>query len=248
MKRSFLTLFAILLPMSGVTHAEPPFSGTIFIDPDIITAEDPTTYVKLTYRGRGTREMFDRRTNKFAKVNAHLFAARYSDSKDLEIQVNPEFGGKSKARIHALKYSKVIGRLPKCLRKDLDTVWIHDGKEPFGGGNRNLLIHVKQSKDYERDGILEETLVHEASHTSLDGPHAAADGWISAQKTDPEFISTYARDNPTREDIAESFLPYLAIRYRRERISDELANQITAAMPARIQYFDDQKFKVSPVK
>lgn len=248
MKKQALGLVLMFISTCGAVFADPPFGGTIFIDPDIITRDDPTTYVKLTYRGRGTREMFDRRTNKFSNVKAHLFTARYSDSKDIEIQVNPEFGGKTKARVHALKYSKVIGRLPKCLRRDVDTVWIHDGLQPFGGGNRNLLIHVQQSKEYERDGILEETLVHEASHTSLDATHATSQGWTMAQQSDPEFISTYARDNPTREDIAESFLPYLAIRYRRERISDELANQITAAIPARIKYFDSQKLKVSPVK
>ena len=38
----------------------------------------------------------------------------------------------------------------------------------------------------------------------MDGPHAASAGWLAAQAADPEFISTYARDNPTREDIAES--------------------------------------------
>ena len=34
------------------------------------------------------------------------------------------------------------------------------------------------------------------------------------------FISEYARDHPDREDIAESFLPYLAVRYRPERLTD----------------------------
>lgn len=247
MKNPLFLCCAMLSLACGSARCEPPFSGTIFIDPDIITAEDPTTFVKLTYRGRGVRNMFDRRTNKFSDVNAHLFAARYSDSKDIEIQVNPEFGKEAKAKVQALKYAKVIGRLPKCLRADVDTVWIHNGKQPFGGGNRNLLIHTKQSKDYERDGILEETLVHEASHTSLDETHAESKGWVKAQKSDPEFISTYARDNPQREDIAESFLPYLAVRFRADRISPELAAQIQTANPARIKYFDKQKFDVSPV-
>lgn len=247
MNPRILSLIAASFSVCGMLSAEPPFAGTIFIDPDIITKEDPSAFVKMRYEGRAVRNMFDRRTNRFSDVKAHIFIARFSDSKDIEVQVNPEFGGRDKARVHALKFSKVIGRIPKCLRKDVDTVWIHDGMQPFGGGNRNLLIHVQQSKDYETDGILEETLVHEAAHTSLDELHATAKGWITAQKADPEFISTYARDNPTREDIAESFLPYLAIRYRRERVSDELANQITAAIPARIRYFDRQKLDVAPV-
>ena len=39
----------------------PPFEGTIFIDPDIIKEDDPTTFVSLSYAGTGIREMYDRR-------------------------------------------------------------------------------------------------------------------------------------------------------------------------------------------
>ena len=42
----------------------------------------------------------------------------------------------------------------------------------------------------------------------------------SAQETDGVFISDYARDFPDREDIAESVLPYFAVRYRPERLAE----------------------------
>ena len=119
--------------------------------------------------------------------------------------------------------------------------------QPFGGGNNNLLIHTGQSALYEADGILEETFVHEASHTSLDAAHASAAGWLAAQAADNEFISTYARDNPTREDVTESFLPYLAIRYRSERISQSLADTMLQTIPNRITYFDAQAFDMYPI-
>ena len=35
------------------------------------------------------------------------------------------------------------------------------------------------------------------------------------------FISNYAQAYPNREDIAESFLVYLAIQYRSDHISEE---------------------------
>jgi hypothetical protein len=104
----------------------------------------------------------------------------------------------------------VIGKLPTALRAEVQTVWIHRGTQPFGGGNNNVLIHTGQADLYFADGILEETLVHEASHTSLDTPHASAAGWLAAQAADAEFISTYARDNADREDFAESFLALLS--------------------------------------
>jgi len=226
----------------------PPFSGTIFIDPDIITPADPTTFAGVTAKGQAVRTMFDRRANAFIQVQAYLFDAAFSDGLVAEVQVNPEFGSVDAARIQAEKYALVIGRLPRALRVSVATVWIHQGVQPFGGGNNNLLIHVGQGDLYIADGILEETFVHEAAHTSLDPAHASASGWLTAQARDVNFISTYARDNPTREDIAESFLPWLAVRYRSSRITQTLASTILQTIPNRLAYFDSLGLVMAPVQ
>lgn len=226
----------------------PPFSGTIFLDPDIITDSDNTTFVTLSYVGQDTRTMFDRRVNDWITVTAFLFNSIYDDGLSIEIQVNPEFQNSGAAEIDALKFAKTIGRLPTTLRIDVETVWIHKGTELFGGGNNNLLIHTGQATLYENDGILEETFVHEASHSSLDAEHSTSSGWISAQEADGNFISTYARDNPTREDIAESFLLYMAIRHRPNRIKESLRSTILETMPNRIAYFDNQNFNMYPIE
>jgi hypothetical protein len=227
---------------------QPPFSGTIFIDPDIITSADPTTLQGLTFKGKASRTMFDRRVNTFIAVEAYLFTASYDDALGAEIQVNPEFGSEESAQVVAERYGSVIGRLPTALRSRVETVWIHQGVQPFGGGNNNLLIHVGQADLYERDGILEETLVHEAVHTSLDAAHASATAWIAAQAADGNFISTYARDFPGREDLAESFGPWLAVRHRSGRISQSLANTILQAIPHRIAYFDALSLQLHPIR
>jgi hypothetical protein len=226
----------------------PPFGGTIFIDPDIITSADPTTFEGLTPAGQGLRTMYDRRVSDWIEVSAFLFDATFDDGLTAEIQVNPEFGSTTAAEAQALLYAEVIGRLPTALRLDVETVWIHRGVEPFGGGNNNLLIHVGQADLYVADGILEETFVHEAAHTSLDARHAAAPGWLAAQASDPTFISDYARDNRDREDIAESFVPYLAVRYRSDRISTALENTILETMPNRIAYFDGLGLDMYPIE
>jgi hypothetical protein len=225
----------------------PPFSGTIFIAANIITAADPTTFQGLSPKGQGARTMFDRRVNGWIVAQAYLFDAAFSDGLGIEMQVNPEFGSVEAARTQAEKYAQAIGRLPRALRVSVETVWIHQGVNPFGGGNRNLLIHVGQADLYVANGILEETLVHEAAHTSLDATHASAPGWLAAQSLDSTFISTYARDFPRREDIAESFLPYLAVRYRPERISQSLLNTIQLTIPNRIAYFDSLQLVIAPV-
>lgn len=191
--------------------------------------------------------MYDRRVNNWIQNNAFLFQATFDDGLPIEVQVNSEFGTEGSASIDAVKYAREVGRLPNALRKDVKTMWIHKGVQPFGGGNNNILIHTGQAANYIADGILEETLVHEASHTSLDQAHALAPGWVAAQSSDPDFISTYARDNPTREDIAESFLTYLAVKYRSGRISSVLKNTILQTIPSRIAYFDQQQLNVYPI-
>lgn len=243
-----VVLFSCVSFLTGQTvQSVPPFSGTIFLSGDIITSLDSSSFESVTYTGQGSRTMFDRRVNKWITVNAYLFNALFNDGLSAEIQVNPEFSSSDLALVEAEKYGPIIGRLPTVLRSSLQTVWIHKGTNPFGGGNNNLLIHTGQTALYEADGILEETFVHEASHTSLDGPHAASLGWLAAQTADGEFISTYARDNPDREDIAESFLTYLAIKYRSDRISAELIQTITQTIPNRIAYFDAQQFAMYPI-
>ena len=257
--KNLCIIFLFLLGVSCINDDEqdippenpvvtPPFNGTIFQDPDIITDSDKTTFVSLSYAGQDTRTMFDRRVDNWITVTPHLFNSTYDDGLSIEIQVNPEFQDSDTAEIEALKFAEVIGRLPTALRIDVETVWIHKGTELFGGGNNNILIHIGQSTLYENDGILEETLVHEASHTSLDAQHSASSGWVSAQESDGNFISTYARDNPTREDIAETFLLYMAIRYRPDRINQSLEDKILETIPNRIIYLDEQNFNMYQIE
>ena len=243
----FYALMALVINTNELSAQSPPFGGTIFLDPDIITPDDPTTFLELESAGRGIRTMFDRRVGDWISVNAYLFNASFDDGLSAEIQVNPEFGTVDAAQVEAEKYAPLIGQLPTALRKDVETVWIHKGVNPFGGGNNNILIHTGQSDLYVRDGILEETLVHEASHTSLDNPHASSAGWKAAQTADPTFISTYAQDFSDREDVAESFLLYLALRYRIDRISGNLKNTILETMPNRIAYFDGLMLDMHPI-
>lgn len=246
MKRHIaLTVILILFCISVIYAQKPPYSGTIFIEKDIITASDSSTFVSSTYIGQGTRRVFDRRISGMDTINAYLFKIVWSDGLTTEAVVNPEFGS-DEAAIEASKYGKIVGQIPKCLRIDVKGIWIHKGIKPFGGGNRSILIHTGQTALYEKQGILEETLVHEASHTSLDAIHASAESWVAAQKSDSAFISTYARDNPRREDIAESFLLWMAVRQCTNRISEKTYNTVMSTMPNRIKYFDTHIFDIEP--
>jgi hypothetical protein len=237
---------AVVLPLATPvsTASAAPVPGTAFVFPDIINSADGTYYSGLTDAGQGSRLMFDRRIYAFATYNAFLFDAAFSDGFNVEVQVNDEFGDVDTARNVAAFYAGVIGRLPGLLRQDVQTLWIHMGDEDFGGGNNNLLIHTDRGAQYDAAGFLEEVFVDEAAHTSLDADHASAQGWLDAQAADSDFISDYAAAFPTQEDIAESFLAWLALRYRGERITDVAASLIEATIPNRLAYFDAQNFDV----
>ncbi len=220
------------------TCSGPPFAGTAFLTSDLITPSDPTTFTGATDAGRGQRQMFDRRVDGWVTVNAYLVRAAFADGAPVEVQVNPEFGSADAAMAQALRFAPAIGRLPRALRADVRTVWIHRGANAFGGGNDNLLIHTEQADTYDELGVIEEILAHEAAHTSLDAAHAASAGWLAAQRADGCFVSQYARENPTREDVAETIVPFLALRERPASLTDEQRAAFEAAAPARIAYLD----------
>ena len=79
----------------------PPFSGTIFLDPDIITDSDYSTFISLSYLGQDFRTMFDRRVNDWITITPFLFNSTFDDDLSIEIQVNSEFQNLDAAEIEA---------------------------------------------------------------------------------------------------------------------------------------------------
>jgi hypothetical protein len=53
--------------------------------------------------------------------------------------------------------------------------------------------------------------------------------------------------NPIREDIAESFLTWIVVRHRSDRVSKSHVKKILKAIPNRIKYFDEQEFDMYPI-
>lgn len=234
---------------NNLNLTDPPFGGTIFITGDIITSDDPSLFVSLTYRGTAERTMYDRRNGGgWLTIEPHIFPTTFSDGLTTEIQINPEFD-KDAATVEANKYAFLIGQLPTELRKDVETMWIHKGQEAYGGGNNNILVHTGMTSYYEDfgSGIVEETLIHEAAHTSIDGYYYSGnstnrEAWITATENDGNYISTYARDNPFREDIAELFPLYVAVKFFPDRISTNARDKILSTSLNRILFFDTQNF------
>lgn len=214
----------------------PPYQGTIFHFKNLVKPTDPSSYRSLRFVERTERMMFDRRINKFETFAVFRFAAEYSDLPELEIDVNQEFDTQQNAQQQAEKYATAFGKLPKGLRREIQALHIQAGDQLFGGG-RHVLIHTEQGEKYIQQGILEETLIHEAGH-ALDRKYARDPQWLTAQKQDGKYISSYAKDNPFREDIAESLVPYLAVQFRADRFPLEQRKVIQETIPHRIQVFN----------
>ena len=238
------SLFNKLIPMflcvafSLPVQAAPPFTGTSFISSDIISPTSKSALVNVTDAGRQTRDVFDRRAGGWITVQARVYKAAYDDGLRLELRLNPEFADPVHARSLAEFYARVIGQLPAVLRREIHTATVHAGMQLFAGGNHDLLIYEDQGEDYHRRGFLEEILIHEASHAALDPFHAAAPAWLRARDADGAFISTYARDFPDREDVAESFQAWIALRHRPQVVATTHRDTIARLIPHRIAYFD----------
>ena len=252
----------VILTASPVL-ADPPFVTGPWAH--LITDTDATGLSSVTYSGRGERRFFDFRLREWITVNAYLFDVRMW-GRNIEFQVNPEFGSVDAARAEVDTYAAPLGRMPSGILSRVKSVHINDGepghpdldksshlnafrRDPkiFGGsyGDNSVTVHTGSAQRYLRVGILEEVLLHECAHVTLQN-HQHEPGWREAQEADGEFITNYARDNPDREDVAESLVAYFALRYRADRISARVRAAIADTIPNRMEYFGGLALDWSP--
>uniref|UniRef100_A0A7R9VH43 Uncharacterized protein n=1 Tax=Pseudictyota dubia TaxID=2749911 RepID=A0A7R9VH43_9STRA len=142
--------------------------------------------------------------------------------------------------------------MPHALRSNSKHVCIHDGdKESLGGGNNGLLIHHGDGVRLSEDGILEETLIHEGVHASLDPliiyNEREWSKWKEAADLDANYISLYARDYPETEDVSETFVMYLGVNYSPSRMTSDDIEIITKTIPHRIEYLSNLGLNMYPV-
>ena len=223
----------------------PPYQGTVFITPDIITPSDPSSLRSAIFTGRRTREFWDRPAERWTSVDVYLFNAQYGGV-EVEFQIHPEFGSREAAEAEVEDYATPLGQLPSMLLSGVKEVEISASNNLWQGNDVLGIIHIYTGFSEEAAGFWEEILVHEGGHTSLDAVHKGAAGWLAAQEADSVFISEYARENPDREDVAESISAWFAVRYQSERLSESDRAAILTAIPNRLLYFDEQGFDMSP--
>merc|ERR1711862_663800 len=168
-----------------------------------------------------------------------LYNVRYSDqSHTVEFRVDPRLGTGYADVVH---FARVLGRVPKFTRTRVDKFDIVPGNHPQAGGGsyerKTLHIELTYARNMEASGSLEEMLMHEAGHVSLQNLQSTG-AWQSAAAADRNHISIYARNNPGREDVTESIVPWFATRCRSNRLSQRDLQTICSAIPNRLAYLD----------
>ena len=259
MKKLFLSILVICSLLGGNANAYDKkgiiVENNLYTYCHLLTKKDPTTLQSLVFVKKKKIKGWDGRKLtssgwKESFFKAFIFKANFEKGHKIKIRVNAEFENKDKAERQALKYAKMVGQLPYFLRtKNLKTITIHKGYLHWGGGNNDIMVHTDKFT-VSHPACEEEVMIHESGHVSLDwkmGGSVKASKWKKAVKADNKFISRYARRNPKREDVAETIKWWIAVKCKKDRISDSIYKRILEGIPNRIKYLDEQKYDMYPL-
>lgn len=207
----------------------------------IITPQDPTALVSVQYTDTDEKYVWDKRRGDgwegYSMVEMHQFIAEFSDGLVTEILCSVEIGDVDRSMGLARKYARHAGKMPTYLRRNLHTIIVHDGEGIMRANAMGIWIHQDEIHLYERTQCLEETFYHEGAHNSLEPIVKADPEWKAAQEADGIHITEYAATSES-EDIAESYVAWVAVRFRRARITRDDLQTILSTIPNRLRYFD----------
>ena len=236
---------------------EPPFAGTMWDLPDLIKSSDYTIYSTSSYQGIETRLFYDKSIPDFINYPAHVYIVNFGDDLSIDFEIYTEFTLEEADNIEQ-KYAPLIGQLGKDLRRNIKSFEFLKGEEVASAQRTddlnyaNITFHtdwlnniVATRPDGDRT---EELLIHESAHLSIDPYVYGQQGWTDAVNLDGNFLSTYAKDNPDSEDIAETFQAYIAVKFFPDRISNSLRDTILSVCLNRFKYFDSLNLDLSIYK
>ena len=208
------------------------------------------------------------------KATPYVFDAYFENGKIFEILIyfeKEKNKGKAKAESLANSYAFMIGQMPNVLLQRLDAAHIFadiEGVSNAGANDRTIDIHPVGESGYMNENALEELFMHELVHASLDKPiygvyktmnkkrhknetieskKLSWRDWRKAVKKDKKkYINDYAKTT-IHEDLAESFIAWVALRYKSKRLPNIKIQEIENNIPNRIIFFDKQNFDMYPL-
>jgi hypothetical protein len=167
-----------------------------------------------------------------------VFRAYFTDGPAIDIVLNPEFETEGEARAEALRYVRGLGQLPLVLRAGIVQFGIHKGDKSFHGGPGKIFMYQDKASLRMSQNKLEESILHEAVHASLDARWRDDPAWRSAQASDPGFVTRYGAAHPEGEDLAESVLFAYALLRHPGRIPPVDSADILRIMPHRLRVIE----------
>lgn len=217
----------------------PPYINSIVsTDFDFILDTDPSTFESLEFVEMAIKEMPGLSSGALT-ANAYIYQAAFSDDTRVQIWAHDSFASRDAARIYAETVASAIGQQPKLVRSALNHVVLHTGDS--GAFAEELtgffVIYEKNIDTRVANHDLQETVFHEGIHVALEHEHASSAEWLLAQASDPGFITEYAEERPTKEDVPESAIFAWALLNHPGRLPQEVEAIVRAQMPSRIEYF-----------
>lgn len=233
--KGLIPFLLILCYTAAASAHHSPFNNTVYLEPDVITADDPNAFRQIHLVGQATAEEYSHDCDEnYAGDRFYLFNATYTRGQVVEFFIDNRFGHPRRARDIAQIYAPILGQIPYVLRRGVDVVIIRSKHENWCATTGQIEIEHAGYREELADGALEESMLHETVHASLDDDHAGSAGWLNAQRRDAGFISDYAEDAPDDEDLAESFTAYYGALRGRLSVTDAL--ELEEAIPARLAY------------
>lgn len=234
--------------------------STLGVSDGLIRRDDPSTLTEVVFVENGIR-YYARGENWSGYLTgpfrANVFEARYLNGGTMNIVVEASIDFSTAEQV-AQQAGFIFGQAPDLLRAGMRDFIILPG---MGHPSSGPVTTFYLDGFYGMGDRIEEGLIHDMAHASLDWPArnstfditdnrtliphpgvTSRNEWLNAARLDNFYVSTYAYDHPEREDIAESIMHYLMVRWRPERFDPYLIEFIKHAIPNRIAYLDTFEF------
>jgi hypothetical protein len=233
-----LVILLALTTLPNALVAEPLYRNSVASnDLDFILADDPGACWEVAEIGGGRTEMYDPRRDKMMVDGAVHFEASYPNQ-SIRINVHPAVVD-PKAR--AMQAAESVSRLPQGMRAELRYVNILDGDGGAWAEDEGRFFTLYDGLMTRRlaEHDLDETVFHETAHIALDPIFSSDPGWQAQQFADANFMTRYAAENPTQEDIAETALFVWTMTHHRGRLSAEVEALVQKTIPNRLEYMSN---------
>lgn len=237
---NIIVTFLGMLYFINIKAQTPLFPNSVVSnDIDFIVETDPDAFENLSFVGRMDKEMPSSISNELFDTNTFIFEATFSDDETLEIWCHSAFETETAAREYAEKISPRLGKLPAFQRNLLNHVVVHKGDATAFAEieGRFFMLYSDNIDDRISTNDLEETIFHESVHASYQSLYENDPIWLNAQMSDPTFITEYAQNNVSLEDMAESALFAYTYITQPGRLSPDIEQWLETNIPNRIEFF-----------